>query len=65
MADGDEPDPIIDGKVDLGVLAAEFFALGLDPYPRKPGASFKPPDEQRAKDSPFSALVERARRRSN
>ena len=35
--DEDEPDPIIDGKIDLGALAAEFFALGLDPYPRKPG----------------------------
>jgi len=45
MADQDEPDPIIDGKIDLGALAAEFFALGLDPYPRKPGASFNPPDE--------------------
>ena len=38
LADEDEPDPIIDGKIDLGALTAEFFALGLDPYPRKPGA---------------------------
>ena len=45
MADEDESDPIIDGKIDLGALAAEFFALGLDPYPHKPGASFNPPDE--------------------
>ncbi len=35
----DPPDPIIDGKIDLGALAAEFFALGLDPYPRKPGVA--------------------------
>ena len=38
LAEDDEPDPVIDGKIDLGALAAEFFALGLDPYPRKPGA---------------------------
>ena len=35
------PDAIVDGKIDLGALAAEFLALGLDPYPRKPGASFE------------------------
>lgn len=45
MADEDEPDPIIDGKIDLGALAAEFFALGLDPWPRKPGAAFPSPDD--------------------
>ena len=35
----DPPDPIDNGRIDLGALAAEFFALGLDPYPRKPGAA--------------------------
>ena len=40
IADEDEPDPIIEGKIDVGALAAEFFALGLDPYPRKPGVEF-------------------------
>ncbi len=34
----DPPDPLIDGKIDLGALASEFLTLGLDPYPRKPGA---------------------------
>jgi len=60
LADEDEPDRVIDGKIDLGALAAEFFALGLDPYPRKPDAIF---DEERAKtepkDSPFAALAQR------
>lgn len=36
----DFPDPIIDGRIDLGALASEFLALGLDPHPRKPGATF-------------------------
>ncbi len=60
LADEDEPDPIVDGKIDLGALTAEFFALGLDPYPRKPGAVL---DEERANSepvgSPFAALAER------
>ncbi len=66
LADEDEPDPVIDGKIDLGVLAAEFFALGLDPYPRKPGAVL---DEERTNsesiDSPFSALAQRDKPGSN
>lgn len=50
------PDPIIDGQIDLGALAAEFLALGIDPYPRKPGAEFTyDPDESGA--SPFSGLA--------
>jgi uncharacterized metal-binding protein YceD (DUF177 family) len=56
-AQPDPPDPIIDGKVDLGVIAAEFLALGLDPHPRKPGASFEEiVDPLAEKLSPFAAL---------
>jgi len=54
--DEDEPDPIIDGKIDLGALAAEFVALGLDPYPRKPDAAFDPPIEEDEEEKPFAAL---------
>jgi len=36
----DPPDPIINGQIDLGALAAEFLVLNLDLYPRKPGATF-------------------------
>jgi hypothetical protein len=62
LADGDDPDPIIDGKIDLGALAAEFFALGLDPYPRKPGAEFVAPAESARPDSPFAALAKSVKR---
>jgi Large ribosomal RNA subunit accumulation protein YceD len=53
----DPPDPIVDGRVDLGALAAEFMALGLDPYPRKPGVAFAQPAETEGEDSPFGALA--------
>ena len=59
LADEDDPDPVVDGKIDLGALAAEFFALGLDPYPRKPGAEFVAPVAQAPPDSPFTALAGR------
>ena len=61
LNDEDEPDPVIDGKIDLGALAAEFFALGLDPYPRKPGAAFEQSTKFESKDSPFSVLAQRAK----
>lgn len=54
----DPPEPIVDGRLDLGALAAEFMALGLDPYPRKPGVSFKPVEEDpEPDDSPFADLA--------
>jgi uncharacterized metal-binding protein YceD (DUF177 family) len=56
MTEEDEPDPIVDGKIDLGALAAEFFALGLDPYPRKPGAEFEQPPEPEVETTPFAVL---------
>ncbi len=56
MIDDDEPDPLIDGKIDLGALACEFFALGLDPYPRKPGVAFEPPVEPEPEATPFAVL---------
>jgi uncharacterized metal-binding protein YceD (DUF177 family) len=53
----DPPDPIIDGKIDLGGIACEFLALGLDPHPRKPGVEFGGPAEAGdEKPSPFAAL---------
>ncbi len=36
------PEPLIDGKVDIGALATEFLVLGIDPHPRKAGAEFPP-----------------------
>ena len=59
----DEPDPLIDGQVDLGELAAEFIALGLEPYPRKPGVAFEAPEEDAEEPSPFSTLESLRNRR--
>lgn len=54
----DPPDPIIGGKIDIGALASEFLALGLDPYPRKPGAEFVAIVEDDAEEKPFAALAQ-------
>lgn len=51
-------DPIIDGQIDVGALAAEFTALSLDPYPKKPGIIFDySEDDDDKPPSPFSALA--------
>lgn len=57
----DPPDPVIGGQIDLGEVVAEELALGLDPYPRKPGAelpaSYREAPEEGGKISPFAALA--------
>lgn len=53
----DPPDEIVDGRIDAGALVGEFLTLGVDPYPRKPGAVFEPPAEDAAALSPFAALA--------
>jgi hypothetical protein len=53
----DPPEPIVGGTIDLGRVATDALFLGVDPYPRKPGANFEPPailaDPE---DHPFAAL---------
>jgi hypothetical protein len=56
-----EPEPLIDGVVDLGALATEFLILGLDPYPRKSGAVFEAPGDLKRDPGPFAALAKLAK----
>ncbi|PWW03436.1 uncharacterized protein DUF177 involved in 23S rRNA accumulation [Hoeflea marina] len=56
----DLPDTYAGDSVDIGAIAAEFAALGIDLYPRKPGVAFTSavdePDPVERKPSPFAAL---------
>jgi hypothetical protein len=36
-------DPLVGGAIDAAAIAVEFLALGIDPYPRKPGVAFDAP----------------------
>jgi uncharacterized metal-binding protein YceD (DUF177 family) len=53
----DPPEPLREGAVDLGALATEFLLLGIDPYPRKPGAVFDAPPAGDPSSHPFAALA--------
>jgi hypothetical protein len=57
VAVDDPPEPIIDGMVDLGALATEFLILGIDPYPRQPGAVLEVPRGADRDATPFAALA--------
>ncbi|MGO4705385.1 DUF177 domain-containing protein [Microvirga sp. 2MCAF38] len=56
VSEYDPPDEIVNGRVDIGALTAEFLALGLDPYPKKPGVNFDEKTAREGEESPFAAL---------
>ena len=53
----DAPEPLTGGTIDLGSIATESLILGINPYPRKPGAMFEPPTAGEGVDGPFGALA--------
>jgi uncharacterized metal-binding protein YceD (DUF177 family) len=58
------PEPITGDSVDLGEVVAQYLALTIDPYPRRPGVKFEqgkagvPAEGEEAEKtrSPFAAL---------
>ena len=57
----DDPEEIIDGKIDIGELVIQFLSLSLEPYPKAPGArgNFGEPLEDAPEgtyNNPFAAL---------
>lgn len=57
LAETDPPESVQDGVLDLGAVAVEFLILGIDPYPRKPGAEFKAAPAGDPASHPFAALA--------
>ncbi len=56
LATPDPPDILQDDAVDVAALLVEHLALELDPFPRKPGATFEPPAAEPGL-SPFAVLA--------
>ncbi len=53
----DEPEVLADGVADIGAVATDVLLLGIDPYPRKPGAAFAAPVDDRPAAGPFAVLA--------
>lgn len=56
--ESDPPEELLGDTIDLGAITAEFLALGLDAYPRKPGIVFETPDGEAEGGSPFAKLAQ-------
>lgn len=60
----EDPEPVIDGSIDLGELAVQFLSLGVDPYPQKEGALSEYVQKETVRSgapqthNPFKALKE-------
>ncbi|MCT7375846.1 YceD family protein [Chelativorans salis] len=58
-AEGEDlPEAFTGDRIDLGALAEEFFALGIDPYPRKSTAALDLPAEEEGKEEGSGPLHE-------
>jgi uncharacterized metal-binding protein YceD (DUF177 family) len=54
---GEQPtEPLVERTIDLGAIATEFLILGINPYPRKPGAQFAAATDDDGAAKPFAAL---------
>lgn len=51
-----DPEPIVNGKADLGELATQYMSLALDPYPRAEGVSSQYIVPEGTKDAAGSEL---------
>lgn len=58
----DDPEPVINGKIDIGELAAQYLSLAIPPYPHKEGAMHDvttddvPLNKKATRPNPFAAL---------
>lgn len=57
----DSPETFTGDTIDVGALAEEFFGLGIDPYPRKPGAQLAVSGDESSASQPEGPLQEKLR----
>jgi len=60
----DPPDVLETDRIDLAAYVVEHLTLEIDPFPRKPGAVFTPPQDE-GPISPFAVLAEFRRDKSS
>jgi Large ribosomal RNA subunit accumulation protein YceD len=55
----DSPEPFLGDTIDVGALAEQYFALAIDPYPRKEGASLEETSPASGGEAPRSVIAEK------
>lgn len=58
----DPPEPFQGDTLDMGAIAEEFFALALDPYPRKEGAPLQITTEDEVEEVEAGPLYEKLKK---
>jgi hypothetical protein len=61
LDESEDPEPVVDGKIDAGELVAQYLSLAIDPYPRLEGEEYAVEGEVKAQaeapyENPFAAL---------
>lgn len=62
LSERDDPESLVDGKLDLGELATQYLSLSINPYLHAEGVVFEVGDDVQAKETsdalrnPFAAL---------
>ena len=62
LDESDDPEPLIEGKIDLGETVTQYLSLFINPYPHAEGVQFEQSDDQIKKPddaltkNPFAAL---------
>jgi uncharacterized metal-binding protein YceD (DUF177 family) len=59
LGESSDVEPLVNGTINLGSIATEFLLLGIDPYPRQPGATFSAEvrSDKKPEENPFAALA--------
>lgn len=62
LEEQEDPEPIVDGKIDLGELVTQHLSLSINPYPHAEGVHYEYGDDEPQKvpeafkNNPFAAL---------
>ena len=52
LREEEDPEPIVNGQIDLADLAMQYLSLGLDSYPKAEGVVYDGPSDDEAREEP-------------
>lgn len=65
--ESEDPEPVVDGKIDAGELVTQYLSLSINPYPRAEGVVYGEAEDalpQARMDNPFAMLKQWKSRKS-